>query len=88
MIPMVTRTAHSFSAGSEECTGQTTPVASERNLLDMKEGNARFLAEDITVHEWAHTIETLWFDDETRIEWLELLSKARGRVGRGRTPST
>ena len=41
------------------------------------EDQTRFWAEDITVHEWAHAISNLGFDDATRREWLELFSRAR-----------
>ena len=34
--------------------------------MGLVEDRTRFWAEDITVHEWAHAIENLGFDDETR----------------------
>ena len=63
--------------GAGGIPGQTTTVTSEENLLDLEEDKTRFWAEDITVHEWAHAIENLGFDDETRAEWLNLFLRAR-----------
>ena len=63
--------------GAGGIAGQTTTVTSEENLLGLEEDNTRFRAEDITVHEFAHAIENLGFDDATRAEWLELYSRAR-----------
>ena len=34
-----------------------------------------FWAEDITVHEWAHAIENLGFNDETRTKWRDLFDQ-------------
>ncbi len=56
---------------------QPTTVTSEENLLGLVEDRTRFWAEDITVHEWAHAIENLGFDDETRTKWLDLFERAR-----------
>ena len=55
---------------------QTTTATAEENLLDLPENSTRFWDEDITVHEWAHAIENIGFDDETRAEWLELFEAA------------
>ena len=63
--------------GAGGISGQTTTVTSEENLLGLEEDNTRFWAEDITVHEFAHAIENLGFDDATRSEWLELFHRAR-----------
>ena len=63
--------------GAGGVPGQTTTVTSEENLLDLVEDQARFWAEDITVHEWAHAMENLGFDDETRQVWLGLFGRAR-----------
>ena len=56
---------------------QTTTATAEENLLDLPENSTRFWDEDITVHEWAHAIENIGFDDQTRAEWLELFHAAR-----------
>ena len=56
---------------------QPTTVTSEENLLGLVEDRSRFWAEDITVHEWAHAIENLGFDDETRTKWRDLFDRAR-----------
>ena len=56
---------------------QPTTVTSEENLLGLVEDRTRFWAEDITVHEWAHAIENLGFDDETRTKWRDLFDRAR-----------
>ena len=56
---------------------QPTTVTSEENLLGLAEDRTRFWAEDITVHEWAHAIENLGFDDETRTKWRDLFDRAR-----------
>ena len=45
---------------------QTTTATAEENLLDLPENSTRFWDEDITVHEWAHAIENIGFDDQTR----------------------
>ena len=66
--------------GAGGVPGQTTTVTSEENLLDLVEDQTRFWAEDITVHEWAHAIENLGFDDGTRQVWLELYGRA-GEAG-------
>ena len=63
--------------GAGGISGQTTTVTSEENLLGLEEDNTRFWAEDITVHEFAHAIENLGFDDATRADWLELFLRAR-----------
>ena len=63
--------------GAGGIAGQTTTVTSEENLLGSDEDRTRFWAEDITVHEWAHTIENLGFDDATRGKWRELFDRAR-----------
>ena len=56
---------------------QRTTATSEENLLDLPEDRTRFWAEDITVHEWAHAIENIGFDEETQAEWLALFNAAR-----------
>ena len=56
---------------------QPTTVTSEENLLGLVEDRTKFSAEDITVHEWAHAIENLGFDDETRTKWRDLFDRAR-----------
>ncbi len=66
--------------GAGGVPGQTTTVTSEENLLDLVEDQTRFWAEDITVHEWAHAIENLGFDDDTRQVWLELFRRT-GEAG-------
>ena len=63
--------------GAGAIPSQTTTATSEENLLDLPEDRTRFWAEDITVHEWAHAIENLGFDEETRAEWLVLFHAAR-----------
>ena len=63
--------------GAGGVPGQTTTVTSEENLLNLVEDQTRFWAEDITVHELAHAIENLGFDDETRQVWLGLFGRAR-----------
>ena len=45
--------------------------------MPLVEDRTRFWAEDITVHEWAHAIENLGFDDETRTKWQDLFDRAR-----------
>ena len=56
---------------------QPTTVTSEENLLGLVEDRTRFWAEDITVHEWAHAIENLGFDDDARTKWRDLFDRAR-----------
>ncbi len=56
---------------------QTTTATAEENLLDLPENSMRFWDEDITVHEWAHAIENIGFDNEMREEWLALFEAAR-----------
>ena len=63
--------------GSGSIPQQPTTVTSEENLLGLVEDRTRFWAEDITVHEWAHAIENLGFDDETRTKWQDLFDRAR-----------
>jgi hypothetical protein len=63
--------------GAGGIQGQTTTVTSEENLLGLDEDRTRFWAEDITVHEWAHAIENLGFDGETKSEWRQLFNRAR-----------
>ena len=63
--------------GSGGIPQQPTTVTSEENLLPLVEDRTRFWAEDITVHEWAHAIENLGFDDETRTKWQDLFDRAR-----------
>ena len=63
--------------GAGGTPGQTTTVTSEENLLDLDEDRTRFWAEDIIVHEWAHAIENLGFDDATRAEWRDLFDRSR-----------
>ena len=63
--------------GSGGIPQQPTTVTSEENLLGLVEDRTRFWAEDITVHEWAHAIENLGFDDETRTKWRDLFDRAR-----------
>ena len=63
--------------GSGGIPQQPTTVTSEENLLGLVEDRTKFSAEDITVHEWAHAIENLGFDDETRTKWRDLFDRAR-----------
>ena len=63
--------------GAGGISGQTTTVTAEENLLSLEENRTRFWDEDITVHEWAHAIENLGFDDATRDEWRDLFDRAR-----------
>ena len=49
--------------------------------MPLVEDRTRFWAEDITVHEWAHVIENLGFDDETRTKWQDLFDRTRAAPG-------
>ena len=63
--------------GGAASEGGTSAGRAPPGRCQADEDQTRFWAEDITVHEWAHAIENLGFDDATRREWLELFSRAR-----------
>ena len=69
---------HFFMRGAGGIASQPTAATSEENLLDLPEDKARLSFLDVTVHEWAHSMENIGFDDETRAEWLDLFHAARG----------